>query len=84
MTVADVKPGDIVEIDGPRARGGNPAQSLTRYHASVVDNPGDSTLSVRRLNTRADAPNPAFPVKAYLVIGVWRRTKATARRAGAA
>lgn len=69
-SLTTIKSGDIVEVDGPNAKGSDGlAQGLTRYHALVIDNPG-GRLWVRRLNG-----GRSFAVRARLVVGHWRKAR---------
>ena len=74
MNLSGVKSGDIVLVDGPAAKGGDgEAQALSRYHAHVLGPAGPGRIEVRRLH----GPARAFPVRARLVVGHWRKSKAT-------
>lgn len=84
MTLGGVEPGDLVLVDGPNAKGSDgPAAALAPFYARVSDNPGNGHLQVRRVNPPDSAFGVNFPVRAQLVIGHWRRSRATARREGA-
>ena len=75
MLLSGIKPGDIVLVDGPAAKGGDgDAQALSRYHALVLGPAGAGRLEVRRLHGSARA----FQVRARLIVGHWRKSKASA------
>lgn len=83
MDVSKARPGDIIEVDGPRAKGSDGlAVAVSRYHALVLDNPGvpPSGPKVVRLQVRRLEGGRSFEVRSSLVIGHWIATKATARR----
>lgn len=74
MNTTGIHPGDIIEIDGPSAKGSDGlAASVTRYHALVVDN--DGQVLARRF-----AGGRSFRVRSRLIIGHWRATAATRKR----
>jgi hypothetical protein len=63
-----VKQGDLVLVDGPRAKGA--AGSVREYHAEVVKREGP-TLTVRPLTTAAGFGD--VRVSSQLILAVWQR-----------
>lgn len=71
MRLTGIRPGDVVLVDGPSARGGEPAAAVRRYYAEVRQvepAAGGGELRIRR--SEAD---PTFPVRAGLVIKHFRQ-----------
>lgn len=70
MNTAGVRPGDLVLVDGPQAKGSDgPAAALHRYHATVVAREHGG-LTCRRLDGGS-----SFFVRARLVVGHWAKRK---------
>jgi hypothetical protein len=77
MNLSGIRPGDIVELDGPAAKGSDgPVGGLARYHALVLEGAAGGQLRVRRL-----AGGTTFYVRARLVVGHWRRSRSRLRPA---
>ena len=71
MRLTGIRPGDVVLVDGPSARGGEAAAAVRRYYAEVrhvEPAAGGGELRVRRSDGE-----PVFPVRAALVIKHFRQ-----------
>jgi hypothetical protein len=71
VNLQGLRPGDVVEIDGPAAKGGEAAHAAKRFYAQVRDvrpAAGGGELVVRR-----SAADPTFTVRARLVVDKFYR-----------